>query len=56
MGTEVLTTAYRKAAEYLIAQGFPPAPLMPEVQLLWQRGGIDRRLAQSIVQSWETAA
>ncbi len=47
---------YLQAAQHLESLGLTPAPLMPELRLMWQRGGTDRRLAQSIAQKWELAA
>ncbi len=47
---------YRDALEHLADLGLIGAPIMPELRELWQRGGDDRRLAQTVAQSWEIAA
>lgn len=39
---------YRDAALHLRRLGLLPAPLIPEMQVLWRRGGADRRLAQEL--------
>lgn len=54
--TDHSVEAYCLAAQHLAAAGLGPAPLLPELRLMWQRGGAERRLAQAIVQRWEIAA
>jgi hypothetical protein len=51
-----MVDGYRDALEHLEAHGLTGSPLLPELRMLWQRGGSDRRLAQTIAQRWEVAA
>ena len=47
---------YRDALQHLEALGLTGYPVLPELRMLWQRGGSDRRLAQNIAQRWGMAA
>ena len=44
--------AYLEAAEWLADHGLAAAALLPECRQLWQRGGSDRRVAETIVRRW----
>jgi hypothetical protein len=48
--TETMVDGYRDAVLHLRHLGLLAAPLQPEVQMLWRRGGDDRRLAQELYQ------
>ena len=43
---------YRAAVEHLAELGYPGAALLPECRKLWQRGGSDRRIAETLVSRW----
>jgi len=43
---------YRAAVEHLAELGYPGAALLPECRQLWQRGGSDRRIAETLVSRW----
>ncbi len=47
---------YRDALAHLDYHGLIGAPILPELRLLWQRGGSDRRVAQAVAQCWELAS
>jgi hypothetical protein len=46
--TENMATGYKAAVLHLRSLGVLPAPLIPEMQALWRRGGADRQLAQEL--------
>lgn len=54
--TQVEVDAYRIAANMLLAQGMTPAPRLPEMRVLWRRGGEDRDLVSRISSRWVVAA
>ena len=50
--SEKRTDAYKDAIEYLAGQGLMAGALTPELRKLWQRGGDDRTVAETIVRRW----
>jgi hypothetical protein len=54
--SERMVDGYRDAVRHLQANGLPPAPFLPEMRIMWRRGGDDRRLASAIARCWEVAA
>ncbi len=46
------TDAYLAAVEHLAAEGLLAGALTPELRQLWQRGGSDRQVADTIVRRW----
>lgn len=54
--TEQWVNGYRDAAEHLLAEGYPPAPNIPAMRVMWQRRGDDQRLAVRISELWEVAS
>ncbi|MGB3286059.1 hypothetical protein [Mycolicibacter algericus] len=53
--TDQFVDGYRDACEHLIGQGLAPAPYLPAMRLMWQRGGDEQRLAIRIAEVWEVA-
>ena len=53
--TETMVDGYRDAVLHLRSLGLLPAPLVKEMQVLWRRGGADRRLVTEISSRWELA-
>ncbi len=47
--------AYRDTMLHLRHHGLLAAPCLAEMQVLWRRGGDDRRLAAEIAARWELA-
>jgi hypothetical protein len=43
---------YKDAIEHLAAEGLLAGALTPELRQLWQRGGSDRQVAETIVRRW----
>jgi hypothetical protein len=54
--TEKMITGYREAALHLAAYGLLAAPRVPEMRVMWRRGGDDQRLVRGIAEQWEMAA
>jgi hypothetical protein len=54
--SERMVDGYRDAILHLDANGLLAAPLLPELQIMWRRGGTDRQLAVHIAERWELAA
>jgi hypothetical protein len=54
--SERLVDGYRDAVQHLDAAGLLAAPRIPEMQIMWRRGGDDQRLAREIAERWELAA
>jgi hypothetical protein len=50
--TEREVDGYGAAVAHLYGQGLTPAPQLDELRALWRRGGVERRLAQSVAQRW----
>jgi hypothetical protein len=51
-----MVDGYADAAHHLLVLGLGPYPFIPEMQVLWRRGGDDRLLVREIAERWERAA
>ena len=54
--SERMVDAYREAVLTISAVGMTPAPFLPEMRIMWRRGGTDRDLVRTIATRWEVAA
>ena len=54
--SERMVDGYREAAHHLLDAGLTPYPFLPELRVLWARGGDDQRFARQIAERWELAA
>ncbi|SBS73709.1 conserved hypothetical protein [uncultured Mycobacterium sp.] len=54
--TERMVDGYRDAVEHLGILGLTAAPRIPEMRVLWRRGGDDQRLVRMLAERWEVAA
>lgn len=54
--TEVDVDGYGAAVAHLDRHGLTAAPRLDELRELWRRGGVERRLAQSVIQRWAVSA
>lgn len=48
--------AYRDTAILLLSRGMTPAPRIPEMRVLWRRGGEDRLVVEAISSRWVVMA
>ena len=48
--------AYKAAIGTIRAAGLTPAAFLPELRMLWRRGGADQRLAVRVAERWELSA
>jgi hypothetical protein len=53
--TERIVDGYLSAAAHLLDAGLTPCPFLPELRVLWRRGGSDRALVSEIATRWEVA-
>jgi hypothetical protein len=51
-----MVDAYASAASHLLAEGFTPAPCIPEMRVMWGKGRKPRDLARIIASRWEAVA
>lgn len=53
--SEKAVDGYADAIHHLHQHGLTPAPLVPELRVLWRRSADARRLVQSITERWVVA-
>lgn len=54
--SERMVDGYRDAVLHLDALGLLAAPRIPEMRVMWARGGDSQRLVREIAERWELAA
>lgn len=54
--TDRNVAGYRAAARHLLGLGLLPYPFLPELRVLWRRGGDDQRLVREVAERWDLAA